>query len=240
MPIHNLIVADDDQLSREILKHFLSLLPQFSICGEASNGEELIGKVMTQQPDLILLDINMPQMDGIDAIKTILKINPHAKFIFITGHDNYAVEAFSLAAIDYIVKPVERSRLYAAMEKAAKILSMPTEKASNPKLVIKSRRSFHYVPLDDIIFIEKVDRKAIIHTLDASFQSSDTLEMILTKLDNRFINTHRSYIINVEHLANITPVDETFMVSFHNYDKKAIISKHKMAKTQEVIQSYIK
>lgn len=240
MSVHRLIVADDDQLSREILKHFLSLLPQFSVCGEASNGEELIGQVMTLQPDLILLDISMPKMDGIDAIKTILKINPHAKFIFITGHDNYAVEAFSLAAVDYIVKPVERSRLYVAMEKAAKILSIPTEKTSNPKLVVKSRGSFHYIPLDDIIFIEKVDRKAIIHTLSASFQSSDTLEVILNKLDNRFINTHRSYIINVEHLVNITPVDETFMVSFHNYDKKAIISKHKIAKTQQMIQSHIK
>ncbi|MFC0187384.1 LytR/AlgR family response regulator transcription factor [Fictibacillus aquaticus] len=241
MKPYKILIADDDRPSREVLKQFIKPLPQFDVCGEASNGDELINQSAVHQPDLILMDICMPLINGINAIKEIIKFSPHVKFIIITGHEKFAVEAFNLSALDYIVKPVERARLFTALQKAAAqfdYMNREKERVSAKKLLMKNKGSVSFIAYDDIVFVEKSERKAHIHTLSQVYETTDTLDTLARKLDERFLSAHRSFIINIDWIENITPVDETFKVSFRNYSETAHISKHKISSIQKAIQSY--
>ena len=110
------LIADDNATSRKLLKHLIKTVPNVQIVGEAINGEDLISKVMMEKPDIALVDIDMPLLNGMEAVKSCKKIVPSLQVIFITGHEEYALEAFGVNAIDYIVKPIDRDRLYAALE----------------------------------------------------------------------------------------------------------------------------
>ncbi|MGB8461394.1 MAG: response regulator, partial [Priestia megaterium] len=114
----NLIIADDNEDSVEILDYFIEQLPEFEVISICKDGEQLVQEVMAKSPDLLLVDINMPTINGVDAIKKCLRIKPNLNFIFITGYDEFAVKAFELSALDYIVKPIEKTRLYMALERA--------------------------------------------------------------------------------------------------------------------------
>jgi len=114
----NLIIADDNEDSVEILDYFIEQLPEFEVISTCKDGEQLVQEVMAKSPDLLLVDINMPTINGVDAIKKCLRIKPNLNFIFITGYDEFAVKAFELSALDYIVKPIEKTRLYMALERA--------------------------------------------------------------------------------------------------------------------------
>lgn len=127
MDLIKVVIADDHEPSRRIIRRFIGSLENISIVGEAGNGEELLGQIESAEPHLVLVDIGMPKLDGINAIKECMKINPHLKVIFITGHNEYAVDAFDVSAVDYIVKPIERARLTSAVEKARAIIKMNNE-----------------------------------------------------------------------------------------------------------------
>jgi diguanylate cyclase (GGDEF)-like protein len=122
-----IVIADDHEPSRKFIRRFLESMHQITIVAEAADGESLLRLVEQYRPNLVLVDISMPKLNGIKAIKECLKILPQLKVIFITGHNEYAVEAFDISAVDYIVKPIQRDRLITAIEKAKAILKMSYE-----------------------------------------------------------------------------------------------------------------
>jgi diguanylate cyclase (GGDEF)-like protein len=122
-----IVIADDHEASRKFVRRFLASMDGISVVAEASDGEDLVKQIVIHQPNLVLVDISMPKMNGIKAIKECLKINPELKVIFITGHNEYAVEAFDISAVDYIMKPLERNRLAVAVDKARSIIKMSYE-----------------------------------------------------------------------------------------------------------------
>jgi two-component system, LytTR family, response regulator len=237
-----IVLADDNEDSREIVRFFIGSLSSFEIVGACRNGEELIDEVLIQKPDLILTDINMPLKDGVDAIKECLTFHPTVKFIFITGYDNYAITAFQLAAVDYIVKPVEKIRLFKALEKAKNMIDFEKgniethAKERNIKnLVIKDMNCTRYIPMDEILFIEKTGKKCFVYTQDEIFETSENISKIYDKLDHTFYSAHRSYIINLKKVSHITPHHETYIASFHDYDRQASISKLKINEVRDKI-----
>ena len=188
------LISEDDAASRKLLKHLILLLPNYQIVGEAENGEELIQGVMKEKPDIALVDIGLPLLSGMEAVKTCKKILPSLQVIFITGHDQYALEAFDVNAIDYIMKPIERSRLYGALERAASMAVQNQSQGSFKKdLMIKQHNQMIFVPLDEVLFIERAERKAVIHTHQKKYEMNEALTNLESILDSRFIASHRSY-----------------------------------------------
>lgn len=230
----NVLIAEDDASSRKLLRYFIGSLPHYEIVGEAANGEELIQLVTKAKPDIALVDIGMPLMDGMEAVKACKELFPSLQVIFITGHDEYAIEAFSVRAVDYILKPIERNRLYSALERAAQAShSKPEHEPSVKKnLMIKQHKNILFIPLDDIIFIERIDRKSVIHTKNNIFETNEALTSLEDALDSRFIASHRSYIINVGLLTKIEASGQMYKAYFKDYDKTARISKHKIDELQ--------
>jgi two-component system, LytTR family, response regulator len=231
-----ILIADDNAASRKILKHFIKYVPIYEIVGEAVNGEDLINKVMMEKPDIALVDIQMPLLNGMEAVKSCKKIVPSLQVIFITGHDEYALEAFGVHAIDYIIKPIERDRLYAALERASAFKNRPVTIQDPPikkDLMIKQHNQYSFVPLDEIIFIEKADRKSVIHTMNQKIEFNEALTNLEEILDSRFVASHRSYIINLQYLSKIEVSGQTYIAHFKNYKGTAKVSKHKLVELQK-------
>jgi len=237
-----LLLADDHEDSLEIMEYFTRDIPDFQIIGTCENGEQLIEEVMLKKPDLVLADINMPKTNGIQAIKECLLFRPSLKFIFVTGYSEYAVEAFRLSAIDYIVKPIEKTRLYKALEKAKNLLFYEKEKQTIipydkkiKKLPIKDQNSIRYIPLSEIYFVEKEGKKCMVYTKEGIYDTNETIGKILSRLDQSFFPAHRSFIINLSRVSHIKPQSESYIVYFKDYDKQASISKLKIGEVKERI-----
>lgn len=241
---YRVIIADDLPEARKLLKRFIELIqPLFTVIDEAENGEALIEKVMVHKPDLILTDIDMPKLKGIDAIRECQKLMPDIKYIFTTAHDSFALDAFELSAVDYILKPIKKERLYLALEKAKKVLQQSKSvlgKEDKKRITIKFNRSLYYIFMEDILFIEKSGRKTIIHTNKQEYPSLETLEELKEYLPSGIVQSHRSFLINLEHVSHITTVGKSYMVYFYGYDKPAQISKQNINHIQELMETYLK
>jgi two-component system, LytTR family, response regulator len=231
------LIAEDHAPSRKLLKHLIKLLPDYQIVGEAVNGEELIKMAMIEKPDIALVDINMPLIDGMEAMKSCKEIVPSLQVIFITGHDEYALAAFGVNAIDYIVKPIERGRLYSALERAAALIRhstpLPKQPSVKKDLMIKQQNQYSFIPLDEMIFIERADRKTVIHTIHKKYQLYEPLTNLEEVLDSRFIGSHRSYIINLHYLTRIEASGQSYKAYFKNYEETAKVSKNKLEELQK-------
>ncbi|KOP79972.1 LytR/AlgR family response regulator transcription factor [Cytobacillus solani] len=226
------IIADDDHPSRMILMHFIQLLPEYEVVQEASNGEEFIQFVMKEEPEIVLVDIHMPGLNGMEAVKICKERLPALQVIFTTGYDEFAVEAFNISAADYIVKPIERTRLFIALEKAKKLIQLnsgPNQlKKTVNKLAIKSNNTFLYLSVDDILYAEKEGRKTILHTKNSYFETSESLQELEGKLPNQFYKTHRSFLVNLKKITKIVSSGETYLAYFNCTEKIAYISKLKI------------
>lgn len=240
----NVVIVDDNQDSLEILEFFIGELKEFSIVDTCRTGEALIDSVMKNKVDLVVADINMPEKSGMVAIKECLEFSPDLKFIFVTGYNEFAVEAFAISAVDYIVKPIEKIRLYKALERAkTQLLSERAEseeKIPSKRLSVRSNSSFYYIPFEDIIFIEKSGKKCIIYTTSQEVETYENISDIYEQLDQTFYRTHRSYIVNLRMISHITPKNETYFAYFSNLEKYAHISKLKINEVQDLLAQITK
>lgn len=236
------IISDDDYQTRIILHKYLEMLPEFIIIGEASSGAELVRLIKERKPDLVLADIQMPDLNGLTAIRECLALLPDLNVIFVTGYDHFATQAFEIAAVDYIMKPVHRPRLYEALEKAKHRVTMERHLAAlhaqaRRKFPIRLHKSVHYIGYDDILFIEKDGKKIIFHTLQhQSVESLDKLDELLGPFELPLIQSHRSYIVNLNHISRISKMGETYLAYFGKYPHFAHIAKGRLKQIQSLLQ----
>ncbi|PLR81368.1 LytR/AlgR family response regulator transcription factor [Bacillus sp. V33-4] len=237
----SIVIADDDATAREILNHYIELVPDFRIIGEAPNGTELIPLVLTKKPDIIIVDIDMPGLNGLDAVKSLKELFPSLAVIFTTGHTEFAVDAFDISATDYVIKPIDTTRFFKALEKAKKLVQMQKDVStmtndSKKTLTVRTMNAHLYLPVDDILFVEKEGRKTVIYTGYDRFETNESLQELEVRLQPVFFKTHRSFLVNLEKIIKIEVMGESYIAHFSNFNKTAHISKLKI---QEV-QNYFK
>ena len=210
------LLADDHQDSLEIVEAFIKEHPNFEVVATCNNGEELVSKITIYKPDIVITDVKMPKLNGVEAIKKAMQFHEKLKVIFVTGYDEFAVEAFNMEAVDYIVKPVELPRLYAALEKTQidSRLKVLTTMNSRKKLPFKFNGSMFFIPYDDIFFIEKTGKKCLIHTKEGTFETYERISILAQLLDESFFLSHRSNIVNLDNILYIKPKNETFLGYF--------------------------
>ncbi|EWG11550.1 LytR/AlgR family response regulator transcription factor [Cytobacillus firmus] len=236
-----IVIADDDASSRLLLHHTIRLFNEYEVAGEAGNGEKFYQLVLELKPDIVLVDINMPGLSGLEAVKLCREAIPSLQVVFTTGYEEFAVEAFNISAADYIVKPIERTRLFVALDKAKKALqlerSLSARNRQQHKLSIKSNNTYLYLTIEDLLYIEKEGRKTILHTKNDRYETSESLQDLEEKLPDYFYKTHRSFLVNLTRINKIEPSGETFLAHFSNSQKTAHISKLKINEVQEIIES---
>jgi two-component system LytT family response regulator len=210
------IIIEDEELGRELIKNYLKDQPNLEILAECGNGFEGIKMIQELKPDLIFLDIQMPKLNGFEMLE-ILDDRP--EIIFTTAYNQYAIQAFELNAIDYLLKPFSKERLLEALQKAAsriKNSSRPDSAINNllqhplndilERIVVKSNSKISVIPVEKIRYLEAQDDYVMIYTFEGKHLKQGTMKYFEEHLNPKeFMRVHRSYIIRLDQVVQLEP-----------------------------------
>lgn len=208
------IIVDDEAPARQRLRRLLATVEGVEIVGEAENGVQALEAVNESSPDLMFLDIEMPELDGLETARTLGIEGP--VIIFATAYDEYALKAFETAAVDYLVKPIAKARLIAAIDKAKKSLSSKpvpdlaslinnlSGARKQQRLALRVGSKFVVFNVMDVSAVLAQDHYAAVICQGKELLSDDSLDAIGSRLDeDRFLRVHRSAIINLDYLSEL-------------------------------------
>jgi two-component system, LytTR family, response regulator len=216
----SVLVVDDEPIARDGLKLLLGRQPQVESVSEARNGREAIAFIRKQRPDLVLLDVQMPRTDGFAVVHAV-GAERMPPIIFVTAHNQYAIRAFEIAAIDYLLKPVTEERFDLAFkravgrlggsphEDATKQLMAMLDAVANPprqleRFAVRSGENTLFVPINEVDWIEAFQNYVRLHVGPATYLLHVPMNTVEGVLDsNRFLRIHRSYIVNVRRIAQL-------------------------------------
>jgi two-component system LytT family response regulator len=226
------VLADDEVLARQKLRRLLREEPEIDVVGEGVTAAETIDLVRATKPQLLFLDIQMPGMDGFDIATELCSgktAPPH--IIFTTAHDQYALRAFEIHAVDYLLKPFTRERLSSAVERARKeilVANEPSNSSIGPnghrytnRIVFKSRGRIVFLPVSDIRWISAEENYVRISTQNETHLLRETMARLEEKLNpDMFLRVHRSSIVNLQHVKEVrTEADGDYAVVLVNGEK---------------------
>jgi two-component system LytT family response regulator len=243
------IIIEDEELARNLLRSYLKDHPDIELIGECENGFDGVKAINDKKPDLVFLDIQMPKITGFEMIE-LLDFKP--QIIFTTAYDQYALKAFELNAVDYLLKPFSKDRMLAAIDKVKhriqneEKIDEKLEELSNfrpgeefiDRIVVKDRSKIHIITVDQIRYIESLDDYVMIYTHDGRHIKQKTMKFFETNLDPKnFIRIHRSYIVQVDNIAEIQQYEkESYIVILKDTAKtKLKVSKTGYKKIKEVL-----
>lgn len=192
----NCLIVDDNKMARMAMKQLVTQVSDLVLAGECDNAMDAYNKVNKEQVDLLLLDIEMPGMTGIELTKNLSQKSP--LIIFTTAKKDYAVEAFELNVVDYIIKPVSPARFLQAIEKAREILETNKQdvKIEEKEFVfIRDNGILKRIDINDILYLEAMGDYVKVHTAQKFHIVHSTLKTIGEKLPLKFMRVHRSYIV---------------------------------------------
>lgn len=222
------IIIDDEELARELVKNYLSGFQDLQIIGECENGFEGIKAINDLHPDLVFLDVQMPKLNGFEMLEIIEDV---PQVIFITAHNEYAIRAFEMNAVDYLMKPFSKDRLLTAVSKAVE--KIRTDKGTGNKyhqlirqplseklerVVVKSGNRIKVIPVDEIIYLEAQDDYVMIHTNSGRHLKKATMNYFEDHLDtDEFMRVHRSYMVRIKELSALEPyAKDNFILKLRN------------------------
>jgi len=213
------VIVDDEAPARALLAEYLDAEPRLELVAQCANGYQAVKAVAEHAPDLLLLDVQMPKLDGFEVLELLTE--PRPAVIFVTDIDQYALDAFSVHAIDYLLKPVDPQRLHRAIDRlvardrgqeaatAAPHNAMALRAAVGPgpgidRILVRDGARIHVIPTERLDYIEAQDDCVAIAADGHKRRKQGTLHALGALLDpSRFVRVHRSYILNVERLARI-------------------------------------
>ena len=207
------VIVDDEAPARAVVREFLADYPQFVVAAECANGYEAVKAVAEHGPDLLFLDIQMPKLDGFEVLE-LLDRKPYV--VFVTAYDEYAIRAFQVRAIDYLLKPFTPGRFAEVVAHAEEMVrrgvpgnpAAAVASARKPlqRIAFKDGATIEVVPVQRIDYIEAQDDYVHVFARGQKHVKQQPLGELETLLDaTRFIRVHRSYIVNVESLARVEP-----------------------------------
>jgi len=213
------VLVDDEQLARQVLREFVTAHADMEIVAECSNGFEAVKAVTEQKPDLIFLDVQMPKLDGFEVLELIGR---ETAVVFVTAYDNYAIKAFEVHAVDYLLKPFSSDRFDAALTRAKQRLSgAATQKtpaaadlaaSARPpaqyldRIAVREGSQVSIIPVAKLDYAEAQDDYVALASAGKKHLKQQTISNLETSLDPaRFMRIHRSYIVNLERVAKVEP-----------------------------------
>jgi two-component system LytT family response regulator len=205
------VIVDDELPARELLREFLSADEDCEIVAECANGFEAVKAVAQHDPDLLLLDIQMPKLDGFEVLE-LLDRSPIV--VFVTAHDEHALRAFEVHALDYLLKPLSHERFQQVMERVKRAASHDRQPVANlaslrPKplqrIVVRGEDgAIQVVPVSRLDYIEAADDAILLATSGVKLRKQQPISEIATQLDpDRFVRIHRAYVVNIERIEKI-------------------------------------
>ncbi|WP_433957413.1 LytR/AlgR family response regulator transcription factor [Cytobacillus horneckiae] len=223
-------ILDDEPLARDEIKYLLQRSKQVEILGESDCMEDALADIPMLKPDIVFVDIDLSEGNGLNVAKKIEEMVNQPAIVFATAYDEYALQAFDLNAVDYILKPINEDRLYKTIEKIKQMrnvketqpmLQTHVEPMKKDKLAVTVDERIVLITLKDILYLETAEGKCVIHTLKQAYTVGDALIVYEKKLNpNQFLRVHRSYLVNLDHVHEIEPwVNSTFNLIMKGNEK---------------------
>jgi len=241
------LVVDDEKPARDLLREMLGDHGGVEVVGESADGFEAVRAVGDLKPDVVFLDIQMPKLDGFEVLQLI---EGEVAVVFVTAYDQYALKAFEVKAVDYLLKPFGEDRLATALERVRTRLGEPpavtaTElaAAAQPegrgvnRIVIRDGGQIQVIPVDSVDFLVAQGDYVAIHTGGKSHLKQQTLQSLSASLDaDRFVRIHRSYVLNLERLARIEPYAKDSRVAVLHNGTELPVSRSGYARLRELLE----
>jgi two-component system, LytTR family, response regulator len=215
------IVVDDESLARERITSLLALQPDIDVVGTAADGPDAVAAIERQQPDLVFLDVQMPGMNGFEVLECL---DTPPAIVFVTAHDGYALRAFEIHALDFLLKPFDQTRFEKTLDRArARVRERPADAGLDPRLaslldelqanrrypervIVKTSGRVFFVRTQDIDWVEASGNYVRIHTRGEAHLLRESMKNMEARLDPRlFVRIHRSAIVNVDRIREMEP-----------------------------------
>jgi two-component system, LytTR family, response regulator len=212
------LIVDDEPFARASLRTLLEREPDAISIFEAKNGHEAVSLILGERPDVVFLDVQMPEMNGFDVVRQV-GAGAMPEVVFVTAHDQFAIQAFEINALDYLLKPVSEERFAEALQRmrsnlkprsddSERIVSLLQTLASPPKtlrrIAVRSAGKTRFVDLADVLWIQAAENYVQLHTATSRHLVHATIQSLLGRIDPEvFVRIHRSAIVNVRHIKQI-------------------------------------
>lgn len=231
-----ILIADDDPGMRTVMCRLAEKAEGYELVGAAEDGNDLLEKYESTRPDVVLMDVEMPGMSGIECAKVIQDRNPRTVLIFATAHEQYMRSAFEVYAFDYLVKPFRVERALNTLSLIRDRLTaqdLRTEPVRAPsvaapgRLMLKHRDGLSFIDIPSILLIQREERASVLYLADGSrYVSSDSLSELEQRLPaDLFFRCHKSYIVNLNQIDSISPYGRwTYIVKLRGTDRDALIT----------------
>ena len=240
-----ILIVDDEKPARDRLARMVGELDSHELVGEAVNGLEALGLAQSLEPDIVLMDIRMPGMDGIEAARHIAKLDEPPAVIFTTAFSDHALEAFETHAVDYLLKPVKQERLQAALDAAIR----PTRaQASHSEDVLSEleprqhicarvRGSLVLVPIENIYYFHAEQKYVTVRHVEGEVLIEDALKALETEFGDRFYRIHRNALVSLARLAGMHSENDGHQVSFRDIDDVLEVSRRHLPGVRKIIKN---
>jgi len=239
------VIVDDEELARRLLREYLEWHPEVTILAECANGFEAVKAVAELKPDVLLLDIQMPKLDGFEVLELI---EENIAVIFITAYDTYAIRAFDVHAVDYLLKPFTAERFDAALARArerlgeAKVSAVTLADAARPpaqyleRIAVRNGASVTLIPVAKLDYVEAQDDYVCLHSGGSTHMKQQTIASLESRLDPvAFVRVHRSYVVNLDRVVRIEPYSKDSRVAILRDGTRLAVSRTGLARLNEAL-----
>jgi two-component system response regulator AlgR len=208
------LIVDDEQLARDRLARMLTDMNGYEVVGQAANGMQAIERCESTQPDVVLLDIRMPGMDGLEAARHMAGMEQPPAVVFCTAYEEHAIEAFKVQAVGYLLKPVRRDDLSAVLASAtrtnrAQLVALAQEEGSQrTHISARTRKGIELVPVDEVRFFQADQKYVTMRHPGGELLIDETLQELESEFGNRFIRVHRNALVSTKHIEGLERNEE--------------------------------
>ena len=244
----NVLIVDDEQLARARLRHLISGIGEHTVVAEAATGEQALIKTQQSSPDIVLMDIRMPGMDGLEAARYINRMDSPPAIIFTTAYSDHAMSAFESHAVDYLLKPIKQNRLEEALQSArrltrAQLSELQTNETNDArnKICVKTRGSLELIPVEDIVYFKADQKYVTLRTLDHEYLIEESLKSLEEEFEHLFIRVHRNAIVAESFINGITKNTQRHQcISFSDADDLLEISRRHLPDIRKKLKALSK
>jgi two-component system, LytTR family, response regulator AlgR len=236
-----ILIVDDEPLARVRLRALLEELGETDICGEACNGRQMLDMARTHLPDVVLMDIGMPGMSGMEAVKHFDELDDPPQVIFITAYHEFALDAFERQAVDYLLKPIRKERLQKALARAHSLALAPQLSPGKVRTHISAtiHGNMRLVPVDKIYYFRADQKYITVRWSEGEVLIDSALKQLEDEFGGQFMRIHRNALVAVVFVRSLEKDREGHTwIYFHHIPDKLEVSRRHLALVKRILQDF--
>jgi two-component system response regulator AlgR len=239
-----ILIVDDEQLARDRLSRMIGNFADHVVIGEAANGIEAVKQASTLQPEVVLMDIRMPGMDGLEAARHFVEFEEPPAVIFCTAYEEHAVEAFDLQAVGYLLKPVRRENLETALGKAQRVNKAQLAALAEDQpprrthISARTRKGIELIPVEEVRYFQADQKYVTVRHQEGEIIIDETLKELEEEFGERFLRVHRNALVAVRYIIGLDRLgDGHYQIRLRDIDESVDISRRHVAAVRKYVKN---